>query len=294
MAATASDGAAGDASMISDSVAYKIRKEICSGKYKSGIAIDETAMAGKRLQYAAWEAARNPGKGVKASKWNRHLGGIAATVRADGGATRALVTSEAVETREALAPIAEGVTAVRDMFLGKEVPRHPGQTTKERLKQLRLIKTVINGECKDLCEEEAVRMRDLLGETSDARASREAKEAKVKDRDAAKATKKADADAKRGNNAKEKADAKVVKEKAKATPKTRAKATPKTRATATGSVAQSAPVLATVDDMEAEQKKAKTQEDVKAQDKFWDKFRKENPANQTALGSSAPGPPVPE
>jgi hypothetical protein len=85
----------------------------------------------------------------------------------------------------------------------------------------------------------------LLGETPESKAAREAiagaKAAKVKDAAAAKATKKADADAKRANNAKEKADAKAVKEKAKATPKT--------RAAATGSVARSAPVLVTVDDM---------------------------------------------
>ena len=76
----------------------------------------------------------------------------------------------------ALAPIAEGVAAVHDMFLGREVPRHPGQSAKARLKQLRLQKTVMNGECKDLCEAEALRMRDLLGEKPAKRAAREAKQ----------------------------------------------------------------------------------------------------------------------
>ena len=66
---------------------------------------------------------------------------------------------------------------------------------------MRLNKTIENGEIKDLCEKEAVRMRDLLGETPAAKAAREAiagvKAAKENHAAAAKATKKADADAKK-------------------------------------------------------------------------------------------------
>jgi hypothetical protein len=62
------------------------------------------------------------------------------------------------------------------MLMGKDVGRRPGQTAKERLKECRSLKTALNNECLELCEEEAVRKRGLLVETPAARASREAKE----------------------------------------------------------------------------------------------------------------------
>jgi hypothetical protein len=187
-------------------------------------------------------------------------------VRADGGATRTLVKSDGQATRDVLTPIAKEVgetkglaTESRDAsvktldFLTGNAPRAEGQSTMDRLLQLRTVKTAMNCECTKLSLELAIERRDLLGETPAAFANREAKEAEK----AAKATaatdakekkaetKKADAAAKRANNAKEKADV----GKAKATPKTLAKATPKTRAKATGSLARPASVLATVDDM---------------------------------------------
>ena len=172
--ASASTVAVEAANVMSDAMAYRIRKEILTGKYRSGTDIDGTTLATKRSQFAAWEAARGPVR-VITSKWCREL---SSAVRADGGATRALVTSEAVETRAALAPIAEDVRAVmgvqvaiQDMLMGKETLRQPGQTAKARLKELRRIKGKINEECMDLCEEEAVRKRDLLGETSAGRAA---------------------------------------------------------------------------------------------------------------------------
>ncbi len=98
--------------------------------------LDDTAKADRQLQLAAWGAAQPPGRKMS-SKWSRQLSG---TVRADGNATRALVTSEAVETRAALAPIAEdarvgsvAAVAALDLLMGKDVGRRPGQTAKERL-----------------------------------------------------------------------------------------------------------------------------------------------------------------
>jgi hypothetical protein len=126
---------------------------------------------------------------------------------------------------------------VQDILMGKDVPRHPGQTDREELDMLQLQNRSNHNRIRVLREHEGVRLRGLNGETPVAKAKREANEAK------------------REANAKEKADAKA---KAKATPKAkaspkakatpRAKATPKAKA-ATGSVAQSAPAPATVDDL---------------------------------------------
>jgi hypothetical protein len=158
MAASASASAAEVAGVLSNQTAYKIRKELATGHFLSGGVLDEASKSARQLQLAAWEAAR-PGRKM-VSKWSRQL---SATVRADGGATRALVASEAAETRAALAPVAEDVRAVmgvqvaiQDMLMGKETPRQPGQTAKARLKELRRIKGKINEERMDLCEEESV------------------------------------------------------------------------------------------------------------------------------------------
>ena len=176
-------------------------------------------------------------RGTRAPKWGRQLTDIAKTGKE---------TLEAVrEGNKASESAAEMSQAVLNLLSGVDVGMRPGQTDKERLKEVRTIKGSLNIEIMDIKEREQVRMRDVLGETPESRAAREAnagvKAAKAKDVAAAKETKKADADAKRANNAKEKADAKAVKEKAKTTPKA--------KAAATGSVARSSPAPATVVDM---------------------------------------------
>jgi hypothetical protein len=160
---------------ISHSMASIIRRELVTGTFKSGAAIDATTLDFKRSQLAAFYAA-NEDKRPRAAKWSSRL---RSTVKVDGNTTRSLVTREAVETRTAVALVAEDARAgraaavdARDMLMGKDIGRRPGQTPKERLKECRSIKTALNNECLELCEEEAVRKRDLLGETPAARASR--------------------------------------------------------------------------------------------------------------------------
>ena len=151
---------------------------------------------------------------------------------------------------------------------------------------MRYLKTTLNGECMDLREREAVRLRDLLGETPESKAAREArrgaKDAKVKDRDAAKATKKAKADEKRANNAKEKADAKALaKETATTAPRYAVGKWPFGTACGDktaggrkcgkkdGCAHRKAYALAE----EAEKKKLKTQQEMDSKDAFWDGLR---------------------
>jgi hypothetical protein len=101
--------------------------------------------------------------------------------------------------------------------MGDEVPRRAGQTDKARMKQLRLLKTNQNAEITDIREREAVRLRDLLGETPEAKVAREtkdaAKKAKLKVAADAKAAKKANADEKKAkaDEKKAKADEKRAK-----------------------------------------------------------------------------------
>jgi hypothetical protein len=178
MAASASTGVA-EVAVVHHSMASLIRRELATGKYQSGAEIDPDTLAKKRSQLAAFVAA-NEGKRPRAAKWSSML---RSTVKVDGNTTRALVTREAVETRTAVALVAEDARTGRaaavnalDLLMGKDVGRRPEQTAKERLKECRSLKTALNNECLELCEEEAVRKRDLLGETPAARASREARE----------------------------------------------------------------------------------------------------------------------
>jgi sRNA-binding protein len=133
-------------------------------------------------------------------------------------------------------------TAALGVLMGKDVGRRPGQTAKERLKECRSLKTALNNECLELCEEEAVRKRDLLGETSAARAAREAKEQAAatkaesaqKVKDEKKAAKDLAAAQKKTEAADKKAASSSTTPKAKPKAKPRAKAKAKAKATDTG------------------------------------------------------------
>jgi hypothetical protein len=156
-----------------------IRRELVTGTFKSGAAIDAATLNSKRSQLAAFDAA-NEGKRPRAAKWSSML---RSTVKVDGNTTRALVTREAVETRTAVALVAEDARAGRaaavdalDLLMGKDAGVRPGQTDKERLKECRSLKTALNNECLELGEREAVRKRGLLVETPAARAARDARE----------------------------------------------------------------------------------------------------------------------
>ena len=140
---------------------------------------------------------------------------------------------EGKATRDALALVAQDAkaakVAVQGLIMGDAIPpRIDGQTNAGRIKQLRHLRTDGNAELTVLLEREAVRKRDLLGETTVARTAREtkdaAKKAKAKDRDEAKATKKANADAKRDETAETKA--RKLGRKAAAGPSKRQKMAP--------------------------------------------------------------------
>jgi hypothetical protein len=218
MAASASTGAA-EVAVISESMASIVRRELVTEKFKSGAAIDATTLDFKRSQLVAFDAARE-GKRSRAAKWSSRLH---RTVKLDGNTTRALVTSEAVETRAALALVAEnarvGSAAAVDalaMLMGKDAGMRTGQTDKERLKECRSIKTQLNNECLEICEREAVRKRDLLGETPAARASREGRVQAAATRTEEAKTAKEEKVKKRKADALEKKEEKVEKRKADA------------------------------------------------------------------------------
>jgi hypothetical protein len=242
--ASASTGAVEVVDVISDSLAYRTRKEIVSGKYRSGGVIDETALSLKRTQYAAWEAARAPGKRTTASKWNLQL---SVAIRADGNATRALVASEAAETRAALAPIAEDARVARvtaaaahDLLMGKEVPLAPGDTDKQLIDRLQLQNRNNHTAIRNARERHKLRMRGLLVETPAARASREAREqeaaTKAESAQKVKDEKKAAKDLAAAKKKTEAADKKAASSSTapKAKPRAKAKAKAKAKATDTG------------------------------------------------------------
>ena len=138
MAASASTGAVEVAAVLSDAMAYRIRHEIVSGKFRSGREIDAATLESKRSQYAAWEAARG-GVVTRAAKWSRQLTDIAKNV----GDTQKVAT----EARDA-------AVIARDTLMGKEVPSSAGQTDAEQLKELRLQNRLIHHKIGDLKERE--------------------------------------------------------------------------------------------------------------------------------------------
>ena len=80
MAAFASAGVVEVAAVMSDAMAYKIRHEIVSGKFRSGREIEAATLTLKRSQYAAWEAARGDGVRTRAAKWGRQMTDLATKV----------------------------------------------------------------------------------------------------------------------------------------------------------------------------------------------------------------------
>jgi hypothetical protein len=200
MAASASNGAVEVAAVLSDAMAYKIRKELVSGKFKSGREIDAATLESKRSQYTAWEAAR--GGVTRAAKWSRQLTDIAKNV----GETQKVAT----EARDA-------AVSARDILQGKEVPRSAGQTDAERVKELRLKIRLNHNEIGDLKEkEDARKRRPPIDETPAEKAAREEKDAardvKVKDAaDAKAATKTAKDEEKKAKAETKKAEAAVKK-----------------------------------------------------------------------------------
>ena len=99
------------------------------------------------------------------------------------------IATDAKEARDA-------AVDARRILMGEDVPRSDGQSDKERLKQLRLLKTNQNNEILELREREAGRLRDLPArmpaETEEAKAARVAKVAEAKAAKAARVAKFAD------------------------------------------------------------------------------------------------------
>jgi colicin import membrane protein len=223
MAASASTAVVEVAAVMSDAMAYKIRREIVTGKFKSGREIDAVALDSKRSQLAAWEAVRGPG-GARVAKWSREMKGIAKDVTETKEAAIA-GENAAKAAEEAAIDARDRSDDVLNLLKGQDVGRAPGQTAKERLKEVRNIKTSLNNEAMDLREEEALRLRDLLGETPESKAAREArrgaKDAKVKDRNAAKDAKVKERDAAKDAKVKER-EAAIVTKKANADEKKKA------------------------------------------------------------------------
>jgi hypothetical protein len=77
VAASASTGAA-PLPVISNSTASKIREELITKKYRSGGLIDETTLDSKRVQLAAFDAARVTVRS-RVCKWSRQLTDIGKT-----------------------------------------------------------------------------------------------------------------------------------------------------------------------------------------------------------------------
>jgi hypothetical protein len=205
MAASASTGAVEVAAVISDTLAYKIRRELVSGNFARGGEIDAATLASKRSQIAAWEAARGAGVvRTRAAKWSRML------------------TDIATDTKEAR----DAAVDARRILMGEDVPRGGGQSDKERLKQLRLLKTNQNNEILELREREAVRLRDLrrAAETEEAKAAHVAKVAEAKAAKAARVAKFAD---EKAAKVAEKTAANAEKARAKAAAKAEKVAKPK-------------------------------------------------------------------
>jgi hypothetical protein len=167
MAASASAAVVGVAAVISDTLAYKIRREIVTGKFARGGEINAILMESKRSQLATWEAARGPGM-TMGSKWSRQLTDMANDVTA----TKAAAT----EARDSSITAAQNSQAVLNILSGKDAGGLPGQTDQERLNELQIRNRSNHNQIRIIKEREALRLRDLLGETPGVRASREAKE----------------------------------------------------------------------------------------------------------------------
>jgi hypothetical protein len=179
MAASASSVVVGGAVVINDATAYKIRREIVSGKFKSGVEIDVVTLDSKRAQYAAWEAARG-GVRTRAAKWSRQLTDIAKDVTE----TKAAAT----EARDSSNTAAQNSHAVLEILSGKEFVRLPGQTDAEELDTLQLQNRANHNRIRKLKEREDVRKRGVFGETSVAKTKREAKETEAAEKKTAKDT----------------------------------------------------------------------------------------------------------
>jgi hypothetical protein len=211
---------------ISYSMASIIRRELVTGTFKSGAAIDVATLNSKRSQLAAFDAA-NEGKRPRAAKWSSML---RSTVKVDGNTTRALVTREAVETRTAVALVAEDVRAGRaaavdalDLLMGREAPAPAGDTDKQLIDRLQLRNRINHTAIRNAKEREKLRLRGLLGETPAARAARDVREQAATTRAETASAAKEEKAKKRKADALEKKEEKVAKRKADALEKKEAK-----------------------------------------------------------------------
>ncbi len=97
MAASSAAGpsTAAAAPVISDALGYKLRRELVTGKFAvGGKPIDAETMEAKRAQVDAWEAARGAdGAKPKCAKWARQMAGLATKIGESTTATATAITA---------------------------------------------------------------------------------------------------------------------------------------------------------------------------------------------------------
>ena len=134
-----------------------LRKEVAEGvsSIYAGTGMPRTIkklsaeeIADRRRQLDAYEASRPAGE-KRQSKWTRKLGAIEADTKAIKKDTEAI--------RGTTQAILEDTKFLRNVFEGGEQPRKDGQSDKERIKQLRVQKRIIDNEIGDLREREGKR-----------------------------------------------------------------------------------------------------------------------------------------
>jgi hypothetical protein len=85
-------------------------------------------------------------------------GGVACSSKYDVRAAKEDVIDAVAGVEQKVDATAADIEVIKNVLMGKEVPRHAGQSDKERLKQLRTAKGSMNNEIVDIRERETLRL----------------------------------------------------------------------------------------------------------------------------------------